>query len=323
MRVSSRQLFAALVVLPLTVFAQTASKSTTTPSTTDAEPAYRDIQATLGMVPTFFKLYPPEAIAGAWSEYKSVELAQTSVPNKYKELIGLAVAAQIPCTYCVYAHTTFAKLNGASEREIREAVAIASSTRFWSTYLNGQNLDEGTFEREVSQMYKKYEAGMGGSGSAEKTQQTQSTTVPTPTEALKEIKQTFGFVPTFMKNMPQSAIPGAWQDMKTLDMNPNGAIPDKYKSLISLAVGAQIPCKYCVTMDTQSARMMKASTGEMQEALLMAALTRKWSTVLNGNQQDFNAFKSEMDQLAKNAKMKMGTGGSPQDQGATGTEKRH
>ena len=39
----------------------------------------------------------------------------TALPGRTKELIGLAVAAQIPCHYCIVAHTEFAKLNGASE----------------------------------------------------------------------------------------------------------------------------------------------------------------------------------------------------------------
>jgi hypothetical protein len=32
---------------------------------------YRDIEATLGSVPSFFKLFPEEGIAGAW-EFKAV-----------------------------------------------------------------------------------------------------------------------------------------------------------------------------------------------------------------------------------------------------------
>ena len=58
----------------------------------------------------------------------------TALPGKYKELTALAVAAQIPCEYCIYAHTEFAKLNGATEAEISEAVAMGALTRKWSTW---------------------------------------------------------------------------------------------------------------------------------------------------------------------------------------------
>jgi AhpD family alkylhydroperoxidase len=116
----------------------------------DASTTYQDIHATLGMVPGFFKLFPEEGIAGAWTEFKSVQLnPKSALSGKEKELIGLAVAAQIPCSYCIYFHTAAAKANGASDAEIREAVAMAALTRHWSTVLNGMQEDPATFRRET------------------------------------------------------------------------------------------------------------------------------------------------------------------------------
>jgi AhpD family alkylhydroperoxidase len=116
----------------------------------DAPATYRDIEATLGSVPTFFKLFPEEGIAGAWSEFKTVQLnPKTALSGKEKELIGLAVAAQIPCTYCIYFHTAAAKANGATDAEIREAVAMAAISRHWSTVLNGMQVDLAGFQRET------------------------------------------------------------------------------------------------------------------------------------------------------------------------------
>ena len=71
---------------------------------------------------------------------------------KNKELIGLAVAAQIPCTYCVYFHTEVAKANGATDEEIQEAIAIAANTRHWSTVLNGSQIELEDFKMEFKQM---------------------------------------------------------------------------------------------------------------------------------------------------------------------------
>ncbi len=117
--------------------------------------AYRDIEQTLGTVPTFFKLFPESGIAGAWAEFKSVQLnPKTKLDGKTKELIGLAVAAQIPCHYCVYFHTSAAKANGASEEEIREAVAMAAISRHWSTVLNGMQVDFDTFKNETDTVLK-------------------------------------------------------------------------------------------------------------------------------------------------------------------------
>ena len=112
--------------------------------------AYKDIEATLGQVPTMFRVFPEIGIAGAWAEFKSMQLNPDSkLDGKTKELLGLAVSAQIPCQYCIYFHTAAAKLNGATDEEIREAVAMASIVRHWSTVLNGMQVDEATFQKET------------------------------------------------------------------------------------------------------------------------------------------------------------------------------
>jgi len=115
-----------------------------------AAAAYGDIQATLGFVPSFFKAFPEAGIAGAWDEFKTVQLDPgTALSPKMKQLIGLAVSAQIPCQYCIYFHTAAARASGATEEEVREAVAMAAITRHWSTVLNGMQVDLPTFKHET------------------------------------------------------------------------------------------------------------------------------------------------------------------------------
>ena len=115
-----------------------------------AAAAYQDIDATLGLVPGFFKAFPEAGIAGAWSEFKAVQASeQTALSPKIKQLIGLAVSAQVPCSYCVYFHTAVAKAYGATDDEIKEAVALAAISRHWSTVLNGMAIDLPTFKREI------------------------------------------------------------------------------------------------------------------------------------------------------------------------------
>lgn len=118
-----------------------------------AEAAYADIEQTLGFVPTFLTLFPESSIAGAWEALKSLQLnSETHLDGKTKELIGVAVAAQIPCQYCTYAHTAAARSNGATEEEIREAVAMAALTRHWSTVLNGNDADLETFKSDFDRI---------------------------------------------------------------------------------------------------------------------------------------------------------------------------
>ena len=115
-----------------------------------AQSTYRDIEQTLGSVPSFFKAFPESGIAGAWGEFKSVQLnPKTKLDGKTKELIGLAVSAQIPCQYCVYFHTAAAKLNGATDDEVREAVAMSAIVRHWSTVLNGMQIDLAAFKQDT------------------------------------------------------------------------------------------------------------------------------------------------------------------------------
>ncbi|CDX14437.1 carboxymuconolactone decarboxylase family protein [Mesorhizobium sp. WSM4935] len=119
-----------------------------------ATAAYKDIQATLGTVPDMFKTLPDVAVAGAWAEIKGVQLnPNTALSGKTKELMGLAVASQIPCQYCIYFHTLAAKANGASDEEIKEAVAMAAIVRHWSTMLNGSQVDLAAFKKQTDDLF--------------------------------------------------------------------------------------------------------------------------------------------------------------------------
>jgi AhpD family alkylhydroperoxidase len=82
---------------------------------------------------------PDQALKPHWDEYLAVMNATGALDGKTKNLIGLAVAAQIPCEYCVYAHTKAAKAAGATDAQIKEAIATAALVRFNSTMLNGSD----------------------------------------------------------------------------------------------------------------------------------------------------------------------------------------
>ena len=113
----------------------------------------RDIEETLGLVPEFFKSVPDYLLPTEWASFKSLELSdQTAIPNKYKELIGLAVSGATRCRYCCYFHTEAAKLFGATDDEVTEAALIAKNTMGWSTYLNTMQFDYDQFIGEFDQI---------------------------------------------------------------------------------------------------------------------------------------------------------------------------
>ena len=118
-----------------------------------------------------------------------------------------------------------------------------------------------------------------------------------PVEKVKaEMEAAFGIYPKFMQVFPKHLQPAAWEMIKARG-NPEAALAAKYSELIGLGVAAQIPCDYCVYYHTQMAKMLGASDAEIQETIAMAADTRHWSTVLNGSNIQFEAFKTEVDQM--------------------------
>ena len=111
-----------------------------------------DIRNTLGLVPGFWSGVPDALIESEWASFKAIELAETAIPNKYKELIGLAVSGATRCRYCAYFHAEAARLFGASEQEISEASLMAKHTMAWSTYLNAMSVDYEEFVAEFRQI---------------------------------------------------------------------------------------------------------------------------------------------------------------------------
>jgi AhpD family alkylhydroperoxidase len=93
---------------------------------------------------------PGHVLDQAWGGYQAV-YAGGALSAKTKQLIALGVSAQIPCTYCVAGHTQAARAAGATDDEIKEAVAVAGQVRMWSTMLNGSAYDMNRFQEEISQ----------------------------------------------------------------------------------------------------------------------------------------------------------------------------
>ena len=112
------------VALPVSAFAQ------------DAPPSLKAIE-------------PQAAVGPAWQEYLAVFNPKGALDGKTKELIGLAVAAQIPCDYCVYGHTVGAKHAGATDEQIKEAIAVSGLVRKMSTELNGNQYDLAAFKKQI------------------------------------------------------------------------------------------------------------------------------------------------------------------------------
>jgi AhpD family alkylhydroperoxidase len=286
----------------LTLLALLGFSTSVLAETPAAARARADVQSTLGFVPDFVQRIPEPLLPGAWEELKTLQLnPKTALDGRTKELIGLAVSAQIPCRYCIVAHTEFAKLNGATEAQVGEAVGMAAVTRHWSTFLNGAQIDEARFRADVAKLIENAKRA-----SASKTPPPAGVDVVDGASASRDISALLGFVPEFLQKFPAVARSGAWKQMRDLQLNPKTALSGKQKELIGLAVSAQIPCRYCVVAHTEFAKLNGATEAEIGEAIAMASLTRSMSTVLNGLQIDEARFRRDIDRLARAAKSQKG-----------------
>jgi AhpD family alkylhydroperoxidase len=278
-----------VVSLVLTLLASSASAA----DPKAAAAARKDIQNTFGFVPEYMKRVPDHAIAGAWEEMRGLQLNPlTALPAKQKELIAIAVAAQAPCERSVYAHTQFAKLHGATDAEIAEAVMIGAVTRHWSGVIDGLQQDEGKFRAELTKIVAAVKKG-GAAKSIE---------VVDGKSALTDIQQRWGVVPEFLRVFPAEGVAGAWKMERDFQMADGTALEPRVKTLISLAVATQISCANCVIAETAFARVAGANDREIHEAIAVGALVRHWSTWLVGMQIDAGAHRRDVDRMVRGMK---------------------
>jgi AhpD family alkylhydroperoxidase len=112
---------------------------------------YQEIEETFGLVPAFFEVLPDSSLELEWELYKRVHVEEGPVPHKYRELVGLGMAAAMKCPYCLFYHTEMAKLHGATEAEIEDAMHFVKSSMGWSAYVTGLQLDLEQFKAQISQ----------------------------------------------------------------------------------------------------------------------------------------------------------------------------
>lgn len=125
----------------------------------------KEITEALCFVPSFFKTYPDDTLSFEWDLFRRFEFdpvikpsyKQSSppvIPLKYRKLIGLAVHAETKCPYCIPFHTELAKLFGATDAEVQEAIHYAKHTVGVSAYINGLQPDLDEFKAELAKIVR-------------------------------------------------------------------------------------------------------------------------------------------------------------------------
>ena len=110
---------------------------------------YGEIKKTLGLVPQWIEAMPEGGLQGFWGTARDFWLKETKIPNKYKELIGVALSGATRCRYCALFHTEAARLFGATDDEIAEASMMGAVTMMGSTFINAQQIDYDRFRQET------------------------------------------------------------------------------------------------------------------------------------------------------------------------------
>ena len=111
---------------------------------------FDEVEKTFGRVPSWLREVPDTGVESVWGLMRDFYLAETTIPNKYKELIGIAVSGATRCKYCALFHTEAAKLYGATANEIAEASLMGGITMQLSTFINAQQTDYEQFRRETA-----------------------------------------------------------------------------------------------------------------------------------------------------------------------------
>lgn len=112
----------------------------------------QEIEEMLGQVPSWMEALAEPAGEHSWGLFRDFEAVETELSGREKQLIGVGVAAAINCPYCTYFHKEDARLEGATEDEIEEAVNLASVTQYFSTILHGNEVDVDDFVTETDEI---------------------------------------------------------------------------------------------------------------------------------------------------------------------------
>lgn len=122
-------------------------------------------------------------------------------------------------------------------------------------------------------------------------------------ETVKEIENTFGIFPEFMKNTPEDILPQMWPLFKKYQIGKS-VIPEKYREMMMLAAAAATKCPYCQTYHKVVSKMFGATEEELKELAVIVGLTSFWSNILHTQNYDYDTFAKEVQQISEYMKSK-------------------
>lgn len=111
-----------------------------------------EIAEYLGRVPSWIAALPEPAADHSWGIVRDLQLGETALEQREKALVALGAAAAIQCPYCIRFHRAEAELEGVTDAEMSEAIAVTSGVRYFSTVLHGAEVDRDEFATETAEI---------------------------------------------------------------------------------------------------------------------------------------------------------------------------
>jgi AhpD family alkylhydroperoxidase len=115
---------------------------------------------------------------------------------------------------------------------------------------------------------------------------------------LRQVKDNIGFVPEFLKVVPDPHLAPLWSSIRDLELTP-GKIPAMYQQLIMLAVSTHARCVYCTELHKQMAKALGVTDEELVETALLTGHTANVGNVLGSIQYDLELFRREARNVAQ------------------------
>ena len=108
-----------------------------------------EIEAHLGVIPAEMEAIAEPVSDHMWSFVRDLQYSDTELSAREKALVGLGASAAIKEPFCIRYYRSDAERQGLTTEEISEAVTVASSVQFFSTILQGSEVDFPDFCDEV------------------------------------------------------------------------------------------------------------------------------------------------------------------------------
>ncbi len=118
---------------------------------------YDELKKTFGEVPSYLEgMKDDRALELEWELIKRFEFDPAPIPDKYRDLIGIAVSAATGCDHCVYYTKQMARLHGATEEEIAFTGHYAKFIAGWAPFSKALELNLDEFKRELDRSFDHY-----------------------------------------------------------------------------------------------------------------------------------------------------------------------